>query len=108
MEGHVAADGDAENSPYTQAFLKNVVDPRLEIDTLFRRVHDDVMVATQNRQEPHTYGSLTGESFHFATKWPQIRKSDVGSETRAYSTRGAKLTCKRHRTCLLLVIKTGA
>jgi tetratricopeptide (TPR) repeat protein len=67
-EGHVAADGDGEHSPYTEAFLKNVVDPRLEIDMLFRRVHDDVMTTTQNRQEPHIYGSLTGEFFHFATK----------------------------------------
>jgi len=67
-DGQVAEDGDGEHSPFTQAFLKNVVQPRLEIGMLFRRVYDDVKAATHDNQEPATHYSLPGELFYFATK----------------------------------------
>ena len=67
-DGQVAEDGDGEHSPFTQAFLKNVVQPRLEVGMLFRRVYDDVRTATHDNQEPATHYSLPGELFYFATK----------------------------------------
>jgi tetratricopeptide (TPR) repeat protein len=65
-DGQVAEDGDGEHSPFTQAFLKNVVQPRLEVGMLFRRVYDDVRAATHDNQEPATHYSLPGELFYFA------------------------------------------
>jgi tetratricopeptide (TPR) repeat protein len=67
-DGQVAEDGDGEHSPFTQAFLKNVVQPRLEINMLFRRIYDDVRAATHGNQEPATHYSLPGELFYFAPK----------------------------------------
>jgi len=67
-DGQTAGDGDGNHSPFTTAFLKNVVDPNLEINMLFRRVRDEVFRDTQHRQEPFTYGSLPGDSFYFAVR----------------------------------------
>jgi len=67
-DGQTAGDGDGDHSPFTTAFLKNVVDPNLEINLLFRRVRDEVFRETQHRQEPFTYGSLPGDSFYFAVR----------------------------------------
>jgi hypothetical protein len=41
--------------------------PGLEIRKLFDLVRDDVLDATHNRQQPFTYGSVSGrEDFFFA------------------------------------------
>jgi tetratricopeptide (TPR) repeat protein len=67
-DGQVAEDGDGEHSPFTQAFLKNVSQPKLEVGMLFRRIYDDVRAATHGNQGPATHYSLPGELFYFATK----------------------------------------
>ncbi|VTZ27821.1 Peptidase C14 caspase catalytic subunit p20 (fragment) [Methylocella tundrae] len=67
-DGQVAQDGDGAHSPFTQALLRNIVRPQLEINMLFRQVRDEVRAATNDRQEPFTYGSLPGESFYFVAK----------------------------------------
>jgi uncharacterized caspase-like protein len=67
-EGQEAVDGNGAHSPFTEAFLKNVVKPRVEIGMLFRRVYDEVKAATRDEQQPATYSSLPGELFYFATK----------------------------------------
>jgi tetratricopeptide (TPR) repeat protein len=68
-DGQVALDGDGQNSPFTSALLKRLKDPGLEINKLFRLLHDDVMEATDNRQEPYTYGALPGrEDFFFVAR----------------------------------------
>ncbi|WP_051955907.1 tetratricopeptide repeat protein [Beijerinckia mobilis] len=67
-DGQVAQDGDGQHSPFTQAFLDNVVKPKLEIDMMFRRVRDEVITATNSRQEPFKYGSLPGDDFYFIAK----------------------------------------
>lgn len=59
--GTTADDGRGRNSPFTKALLENLERPGLEINFLFRRVRDQVMKATNGRQEPFTYGSLTSE-----------------------------------------------
>jgi uncharacterized caspase-like protein len=58
--GSTAADGDAQNSPFTTALLTHLARPGLELGKAFRLVRDDVMKATGNRQEPFVYGSLGG------------------------------------------------
>ena len=64
--GEVASDGNGTNSPFSAAFAKNIQMPGIEINKVFRLVRDDVQDATQNRQTPYSYGSLTGrEDFYF-------------------------------------------
>ena len=59
--GTTAADGTARNSPFTTALLHNLEIPGLEINYLFRSIHDEVYGVTQQRQEPYVYGTLSRE-----------------------------------------------
>lgn len=63
--GAIAADGDGRNSPFAQALARRLPEPGVEIGLTFRHVRDDVITATGRRQEPFTYGSLSGASFYF-------------------------------------------
>ena len=63
--GQQALDGDGANSPFMSALSKHVEAPGIEIVMLFRRVRDDVLAATQRKQEPFIYGSLPSEPFYF-------------------------------------------
>jgi uncharacterized caspase-like protein len=58
--GSIALDGNTGNSPFTSALLKHLGTPGLELGKAFRLVRDDVMNATDNKQEPLVYGSLGG------------------------------------------------
>lgn len=60
-EGTVALDGDEANSPYTEALLRHLGEPDLDVRLAFGRVRDDVMQKTNRRQEPFVYGSLGGQ-----------------------------------------------
>ncbi|WP_415022147.1 caspase family protein [Bradyrhizobium sp.] len=64
--GQVALDGEGGNSPFAVAMIQRITTPGIEINKLFRLVRDDVMEATAGRQEPYTYGSLSGEDLYFA------------------------------------------
>ena len=63
-EGTVADDGDGSNSPYATALLRHLEERGLEINLMFRKVRDEVLADTDNRQEPFTYGSLPGENIY--------------------------------------------
>ncbi|MEH2489461.1 caspase family protein [Bradyrhizobium sp. AZCC 2230] len=63
-DGTTASDGDGRNSPFTGALLRHVETPGLEISFLFRRVRDDVMMATKREQQPFVYGSLSKEEIY--------------------------------------------
>ncbi|TCM76984.1 caspase family protein [Rhodovulum steppense] len=65
-DGQVALDGEGENSPFALALIDRLAQPGLEISLMFRQVRDRVLEATANRQEPHTYGALSGEPFYLA------------------------------------------
>jgi uncharacterized caspase-like protein len=62
--GTTANDGAGRNSPYSGALLHYVEQPGLEINYLFRDVHDDVLKATLNTQEPAVYGSLSKDEIY--------------------------------------------
>jgi uncharacterized caspase-like protein len=64
--GEVALDGDGVNSPFVTALVKHLGTPGIEINKLFRLVRDDVLAATNNKQEPFVYGSLPGDDFYFS------------------------------------------
>lgn len=65
-DGQVALDGTGANSPYASALISKMAEPGLEISLMFRQVRDMVLQDTNNLQEPHTYGSLTGIPFYLA------------------------------------------
>ncbi|MCK1391005.1 caspase family protein [Bradyrhizobium sp. 1] len=55
--GTTASDGSGRNSPYSGSLLRHVETPQLEINYLFRIVHDEVWKET-GTQEPAIYGTL--------------------------------------------------
>jgi uncharacterized caspase-like protein len=64
--GEVAFDGDGSTSPFAGALVKRLSTPNLEVRRLFDLVRDDVMDATKRKQQPFSYGSLSGrEEFFF-------------------------------------------
>lgn len=56
--GTTASDGADRNSPYSGALLRYIEKPDLEINYLFRNVHDDVLNETKI-QSPTVYGTLS-------------------------------------------------
>ena len=61
--GTTANDGAGRNSPYSGSLLHHVETPGLEINYLFRNVHDDVVRETKT-QEPAVYGTLSSEEIY--------------------------------------------
>jgi hypothetical protein len=68
--GEEAADGTGANSPFATALIRNIETPGLDVGFLFRRVRDDVLAATRGKQEPFSYGSLSGEQHYLVA--PQV------------------------------------
>ena len=60
--GSVSYDGDGANSPFTTALVKYITQPGLDIRLALGKVRDDVLRATNRRQEPFVYGSLGGDT----------------------------------------------
>jgi hypothetical protein len=58
--GSTAFDGAGPNSPFTTALLHHLGEPGLDLRIAFGRVRDEVMLKTDNKQEPFIYGSLGG------------------------------------------------
>ena len=61
----VASDGDGRNSPFTKAFLKNVVTPDLEVRQMLYRVQSDVYAATGSKQLPEISSLYVGPDIRF-------------------------------------------
>src|SRR5450631_1167603 len=59
--GSTALDGDDDHSPFTAALAKYLPRPGLDLRRAFGFARDDVLKATNNRQEPFIYGSLGGD-----------------------------------------------
>ena len=59
-DGSTAEDGDHNHSPFTTALLAHLTTPGLDVRQALGQVRDDVMSATDNKQEPFVYGSLGG------------------------------------------------
>jgi uncharacterized caspase-like protein len=67
--GFTAEDGvGSSNSPYTTALIKHLPTPGLDIELALRRVRDEVLRATKNKQEPFRYGSLGGAEIALIAK----------------------------------------
>jgi tetratricopeptide (TPR) repeat protein len=67
--GETASDGSGSNSPFAEAIVKNIETPGVELRKVFDLVRDDVMEATNRRQQPFTYGSLPGrQDYYFVSR----------------------------------------
>jgi tetratricopeptide (TPR) repeat protein len=60
---NVAQDGTGRNSPFTEALLKYVTTPGLEVRQMISRVRGDVLAATANQQTPWDSSSLVGDVY---------------------------------------------
>jgi tetratricopeptide (TPR) repeat protein len=63
--GDIAVDGTGGDSPFAVALTNRMKTPGLEINQIFRLVHDDVYAATDKKQEPFTYGQLSARALYF-------------------------------------------
>jgi hypothetical protein len=86
-EGEVAADGKGKHSPYTEALLKYIEMPGVEIGLMLRKVREEVITTTKKKQVPWEYGSLLGE-FYFTEPvtvqvQPEADKTSDGSRFEA-------------------------
>ena len=69
--GTVASDGDeGGNSPFAAALLAHIEKPGLAIQDLFGEVHDDVLTATNDTQEPWLYGAFGRRKEYFVPPKP--------------------------------------
>jgi formylglycine-generating enzyme required for sulfatase activity len=86
--GATADDGTGSNSPYTTALLKHLPTPGLDVELALRRVQDEVLHATRNRQEPFKYGSLGGAELPLvpavANPWAPIAPQPVNTAEREW------------------------
>lgn len=60
--GTPASDGEGENSPFALALASRLAAPGDDVEMALRKVRDDVLAATHNKQEPFKYGSLGGSA----------------------------------------------
>jgi tetratricopeptide (TPR) repeat protein len=66
--GETALDGSGANSPFATALVKNIQIPGLEVRRMFDFVRDDVMDMTMRKQQPFSYGSISGrQEFYFVS-----------------------------------------
>ena len=71
--GTTAEDGvGRRHSPFTEALLKHIATPKLDVRILVGRVRDEVMAATAAAQEPHHYGTLSGKEMHLLKDAPAV------------------------------------
>jgi len=63
--GDEAFDGDGDNSPYTEAFLRLAPQPNLPIEQLFKKLRVAVNDATDGKQTPWETSSLTTDFYFF-------------------------------------------
>ena len=65
--GETALDGSGINSPFVESLSRRILQqPGLEIRRLFDVVRDDVLLVTNKKQQPFSYGSISGsEDFFF-------------------------------------------
>ena len=63
--GQVAYDGDGANSPFTEAFLRHIEEPNLDLMTLIGKVRQAVLKKTANGQGPYFYGTPPAEHHYF-------------------------------------------
>lgn len=83
--GNVALDGEGENSPFTEALLRHITEPGVEVRSMLTRVRRDVYEATGGRQRPWDNSSLLRE-FYFVEKPVEVATAEPEPEPQASMT----------------------
>lgn len=78
--GKVALDGEGRNSTYTTALLKNLAEPGISVESMFKRVRGEVAQVTNDQQIPWESSSLTGD-FYFVAMPASGREERKAGET---------------------------
>jgi uncharacterized protein len=78
-EGTTTEDKGGRNSPYATALLKYLEQPGLDVNFMFRKVRDDVLAQTSNRQLPSVYGSLPHRPIYLKQRSITIVPVDDGN-----------------------------
>lgn len=104
-EGTTADDGDGDNSPFTQALLRHIREPGLEINFLFRKVRDSVLAATNRNQEPFTYGSLPGDRIYLVPPNAVAKKPEPETVRKNTSSEVAEVWSVTRDTTSIAVIE---
>ena len=78
--GTIALDGPGPHSVFTEVLLKNFEIPGLEINYMFRNVHDEVLEATDDEQEPAHYGSLSEKEIYLRPAPTSLTSKDAEPE----------------------------
>jgi tetratricopeptide (TPR) repeat protein len=69
QQGEAALDGEDLDSPFAEAFVREVTQPDIEIRTLFEKIRGDVLTATKEQQHPTVYYKLPEDrKFVFVAK----------------------------------------
>ena len=63
--GEKAADGEGRNGVYTKHLLRQIVQPGVPAEVMFRRVREGVLDETKEQQTPWENSSLRGADFFF-------------------------------------------
>ncbi|MET3900979.1 putative caspase-like protein [Devosia sp. UYZn731] len=64
--GNTAYDGVGDHSPYTDALLRHLSTPGLEVNYVFRRVNAEVRTLTGDAQQPVYYGTLSDQEIYLS------------------------------------------
>ena len=89
---NVAHDGNGRNSPFSEAFIKELREPGIEVGTLFRRVGADVFASTGGAQAPELSITMVPEYYLNASEtdksvWARIRSNDDPEALRTFLVR---------------------
>ncbi len=105
--GAVASDGEGANSPFTMALVKHIAQPGLDLRLAFGKVRDDVIKATNNKQEPFVYGSLGGDTMSLVPPVPVVPATDPKAEARKEYEFAAQIGTKQAWESFLKSNKSG-
>jgi uncharacterized protein len=76
-DGTTNEDRGGRNSPYAAALLRYLESPGLDINFIFRKVHDDVLSHTNRRQQPFVYGSLPNKPIYLKERSISLQPVEV-------------------------------
>jgi hypothetical protein len=77
--GNVALDGDGKNSPFTEALLRHIPTPNVDVLSIMKQVRRDVVEKTKQAQVPWDTSSLVDE-FVFREAKQQSGRRPQGAE----------------------------
>jgi len=78
--GNVAADGVGIHSPYTRSLLRTLQKPGLTVESVFRRVREDVQFNTDGFQTPWENTSLNAQFFFWEPIFASVQINDADDD----------------------------